>query len=272
MAYFRAGTLAIAVLFFLALTPLQWLALRIRSPFRFWFPRAFGRTFARLLRLDVRAHYQSRTRGLRILAANHLSWLDILAFWSVSHFALLTETVFVDRGQRHSFPSTNAAIARRLAAGRSILIFPEATTGDGLALRKFHSSHFAAADAWLGLDEASETVFVQPAAIRYSTPAAAWHGEAGLFTHLWLVLKAATSIRCDLIFGEPLTYRRGDDRKTMAREATRAINSLLAAPRSRIVIKTQSGISVKNGTHFFASRSRESETPKPDRLTADLKS
>ena len=166
MAYLRATTILLAMFVFLCLTPLQWVALRRRWPLRRWFPVAFGRTLANLLRLDVCAECAappgSHPQEPRLIAANHVSWLDILAFCSVepvcflakreigawpliSTFARLQETVFVDRQRRHAIPSTNAAMAQRMLSGRPMLLFPEATTGDGTALRKFHSSHFAAA-------------------------------------------------------------------------------------------------------------------------------
>jgi len=135
-------------------------------------------------------------QGPRLIAAN-VSWLDILALCSVepvcflakreveawpvvSTFARLQETVFTDRHRRRTIPAANAAMAQRMLAGRPTLLFPEGTTGDGSALHKFHSSHFAAARDLLATASGIETVCVQPVAIRYSSPAAAWLGDATL--------------------------------------------------------------------------------------------
>ncbi|HEY8006238.1 MAG TPA: lysophospholipid acyltransferase family protein [Methylocella sp.] len=253
MAYLRATTILLAMFVFLCLTPLQWVALRRRWPLRRWFPVAFGRTLANLLRLDVCAECAappgSHPQEPRLIAANHVSWLDILAFCSVepvcflakreigawpliSTFARLQETVFVDRQRRHAIPSTNAAMAQRMLSGRPMLLFPEATTGDGTALRKFHSSHFAAARDLLSAASGVERVLVQPVAIRYSTPAAAWFGDATLLPHIWSVLKGEP-IRCDLIFGKPFPYERGDDRKIAASRAASAV-ALLLASKTRV--------------------------------------
>ena len=183
--------------------------------------------------------------GPRLIVANHVSWLDILALCSVepvcflakrevgtwpvaSTFARLQETVFVDRERRRTIPGTNAAMAQRMLGGRPMLLFPEATTGDGSALRKFHSSHFAAARDLLGASSGVETVFVQPVAIRYSTLAAAWFGDAALLPHLWSILKGEP-IRCDLAFGKPLAYARGENRKVIAGQAASAIAGMLAS-------------------------------------------
>ena len=245
MAYLRATALVLALLVFLCLTPLQWVALRRSWPLRLWLPLAFSRTLAVLLRVKVVAKCAPQPQGPRLIVANHVSWLDILVLCSVepvcflakrevgawpvaSTFARLQETVFVDRQRRRSIPGSNAAMAQRMSAGLPMLLFPEATTGDGSALRKFHSSHFAAARDLLATADEIETVFVQPVAIRYSTPAAAWYGDATLIPHLWSVLKG-TPIRCDLAFGKPFAYARGDNRKVIAGQAASAIALMLAS-------------------------------------------
>jgi len=245
MAYFRATAMILAMLLFLSLAPLQWLALRRRWPLRLWLPVAFGRTLAALVRLEVVVDRAPSPQGPRLIAANHVSWLDILVLCSVepvcflakreveawpvvSAFARLQETVFVDRQRRRAIPAANAAMAQRMLAGRPVLLFPEGTTGDGSALRKFHSSHFAAARDVLATASGIETVCVQPVAIRYSSPAAAWLGDATLLPHLWSLLKGEP-IRCDLVFGKPLAYARGESRKAIAGEAASAIAAMLAS-------------------------------------------
>src|ERR1019366_707862 len=151
MSYLRATALVLALLLFLGLAPLQWVALRRRWPLRLWLPVAFGRTLAALLRPDVCVECAPPPRGPRLIVANHVSWLDILALCSVepvcflakrevgtwpvaSTFVRLQETVFVDRERRRTIPGTNAAMAQRMLGGRPMLLFPEATTGDGSAL------------------------------------------------------------------------------------------------------------------------------------------
>src|ERR1700720_1128693 len=162
MACFRATAIVLAMLLFLSLAPLQWLALRRRWPLRLWLPVALGRTLAALLPLRAFVKHVPPPQGPRLIAANHVSWLDIVVLCSVepvcflakleveawpivSAFARLQETVFVDRQRRRTIPAANAAMAQRMIAGRPVLLFPEGTTGDGSALLKFLSSHFAAA-------------------------------------------------------------------------------------------------------------------------------
>jgi len=257
MAYLRATGIALALLLFLSLAPLQWLALRRRWPLRLWLPGALGRTLAALVRQDVVVDRAPPPQGPRLIAANHVSWLDIVVLCSVepvcflakreveawpvvSAFARLQETVFVDRQRRRTIPAANAAMAQRMLAGRPVLLFPEGTTGDGLALRKFHSSHFAAARDLLATASGIETVWVQPVAIRYSSPAAAWLGDATLLPHLWSLLKGEP-IRCDLVFGKPLAYARGESRKAIAGEAASAIAGTLASMARAASLPAQAG-------------------------------
>jgi lyso-ornithine lipid O-acyltransferase len=245
MAYLRAILIVLTLLLFLSFAPLQWLALRRRWPLRLWLPVALGRTLASLVGVDVVASRAAPPPGPRLIAANHVSWLDIVVLccvepvcflakreveaWPiVSTFAQLQETVFFDRQRRRSIPAANAAMAQRMLAGRPMLLFPEGTTGDGLALRKFHSSHFAAVRDLLATARGIETVCVQPVAIRYSSPAAAWLGDATLLPHLWSLLKGEP-IRCDVAFGKPLACARGKSRKAIAHEAASAIAAMLAA-------------------------------------------
>ncbi|MGH6800853.1 MAG: lysophospholipid acyltransferase family protein [Methylocella sp.] len=245
MAYLRAILIVFTLLLFLSLAPLQWLALRRRWPLRLWLPVALGRTLAALLGLDVVANCAAPPRGPRLIAANHVSWLDIVVLCSVvpvcflakreveawpvvSAFARLQETVFVDRQRRRTIPAANAAMVQRMLAGRPMLLFPEGTTGDGAALGKFHTSHFAALRDLLASASGIETVCVQPVAIRYSSPAAAWLGDATLLPHLWSVLKGEP-IRCDLAFSKPLAYARGDNRKAIAIDVASAIAGMLSA-------------------------------------------
>ncbi len=131
-------------------------------------------------------------------------------------------------------------MAQRMLAGRPMLLFPEGTTGDGSALGKFHSSHFAAARDLLATASDIETVCVQPVAIRYSSPAAAWLGDATLLPHLWSLLKGEP-IRCDLVFGTPLAYARGDSRKAIAGEAASAIAGMLASIARAAELPAQAG-------------------------------
>jgi 1-acyl-sn-glycerol-3-phosphate acyltransferase len=244
MAFLRLAAISFALILLLILaTPLQWAASRLGWPLRHRIPIAACRGLAAILRLKVRAHGGAVPARARLLAANHVSWLDILALCSlepicflakaevaswpvIAFFVRVQETVLVDRNRRRTIPGANATMAQRMLAGRAMLLFPEGTTGDGLKLRKFRSSHFASARDLLARAKDVETVAVQPVAIKYSSPQAAWFGDATLLPHLWALLKGKP-ISCEVMFGEPLIYRRDTDRKQMTREVAARIATML---------------------------------------------
>jgi 1-acyl-sn-glycerol-3-phosphate acyltransferase len=246
MAYIRVVAICLALLAFLIIAvPLQWTALRFGWPSPRLVPLACCRILARLLRLEVIAHGSPMRGGARLLAANHVSWLDILALSSVepvcflakkevaswpvvATFAKLQETVLIDRKRRRAIPGANAAMAQRMLMGRGMLLFPEGTTGDGIALKTFKSSHFASARDLLAEATGIDVVSVQPIAIRYSSPRAAWHGDATLIPHVWSVLRREP-LRCDLVFGEPVPYTRGTNRKHVTREVAVRVEAMLAS-------------------------------------------
>ncbi len=246
MVFLRVLLIGLTLALFVCVAvPLQWVALRLRLPWRGLIPVVVCRILIRLLRVRVRAEGAPSAAEPRLIAANHISWIDIVALYSIEpicflakrevgawpligSFAQLQETVFVDRNRRRSIPAANAALARRMLGGRCAVLFPEGTTGDGLQLRKFHSSHFAAARDLLAQANGVESVAVQPVGISYSSPLAAWLGDAALMPHVWAVLNGAP-LECRLVFGEPLSYVRGTNRKVVAREAAERIALMRAA-------------------------------------------
>ncbi|WP_148213058.1 lysophospholipid acyltransferase family protein [Methylocella silvestris] len=217
----------------------------------------FCRVLIRVLRVKISVSGAAHSSRPLLLAANHVSWIDVLALGSLSGFSFLAKrevgswpligaiarqqgTVFVDRKRRRSIPAANAAMAERMLEGRRVLLFPEGTTGDGRALGVFRSSHFASARdllARVGAAEA-EDVAVQPVAISYSALSAAWLGDAALLPHLWQVL-TGEPLRCRIMFGEPLRFARGADRKLIAREAGSRVALLLAAAPALAVAESQ---------------------------------
>ncbi len=265
MAALRAVLILATILaFFLVGAPLQWLASR-RAAGRAYLipahaipahvipahviPRLFCRTLLRLCRVRVaitgtQAH--GRPAGRPVLAAaNHVSWIDILALgtitpycflaksdvagWPiVSAFAEVQGTVFVDRGRRRSIVPANRRLAERMLAGRTALLFPEGTTVAGPHPGPFRSSHFAAARDALAIAPAHEAVDVQPIAIAYSSPAAAWVGDDALLPHVWRILRGRP-LTCAITFGTPIAFAPGSDRKAVARQARAAVIELLAS-------------------------------------------
>jgi lyso-ornithine lipid O-acyltransferase len=250
MAPFRAALIFVVLLaFFLVGVPLQWLAARWAPGHAALIPQAFCRSLLALVGVDV-AITGALVRGRPVLCvANHVSWIDILALGSVEPFCFLAKrdvsawpilsafaevqgTVFVDRGRRRSIPPANARLAARLREGRTALIFPEGTTFGGAEPGRFMSSHLAAARDFLAQDPACDEVAVQPVALAYSSPVAAWLGDDALLPHLWRVLRGPR-ITCTIALGAPIPYGPDADRKIVTREVREHVVALLAAHRRR---------------------------------------
>ena len=79
--------------------------------------------------------------------------------------ARLQGIIFVDRGRRRCIPAVNAEMARAMVEGEPVVLFAEATTGDGNRILPFRSSHFEA------VREAAATAgaaAIQPVFLDYS--------------------------------------------------------------------------------------------------------
>ena len=130
-------------------------------------PRLWHRLVVRLLGLRVHVHGSPAEGRPLLIAANHVSWTDIMALGATAdvHFiakaevagwplfgrlAKLQRTVFIDRTRPRNAGEQAGAIAARLANGEPMVLFPEGTTSDGNAPLPFKSTLFAAAQMALG--------------------------------------------------------------------------------------------------------------------------
>jgi 1-acyl-sn-glycerol-3-phosphate acyltransferase len=115
-------------------------------------------------------------KGSVLMAANHISWLDITVLhsacamgfvakaeiesWPVfSSIARVGGTIFHQRGNHDSAADVSALMAQRLQQGRAVAIFPEGGIQAGAPIRVFHARMFRAA-----VDVGCP---VQPVMIRY---------------------------------------------------------------------------------------------------------
>lgn len=224
---------------------------RIAGRMQMQFHRLLLRVFG------IRVHVKGRPSTERplLIAANHASWIDISAYSSVmplsfvakrevgtwpmiGFFARLQRSVFVDRTRRGATADQADDIGRRLAGGDVIVLFAEGTTSDGNEVLPFRSSLFGAARS--ALDAAGvDTVHVQPVAIAYThmrglplgrtgRSILSWMGDQDLVPHAREVL-AVADFDVSIIFGEPIAFDRGTDRKQVAQAAERSVRRLLAA-------------------------------------------
>lgn len=221
-----AGTLLIA----LALHGL-WRALGRFSP---W-PRRFLRRVAIIMGADIRV-IGTPLRRDAMIAANHLSWMDILLLAGTSGtrfvakaevasqpligwLASLNRTLFVERGDRLGVGDQVATIRAALTEGQPLAVFPEGTTGDDLHLLPFKPALFAA------LVPPLPGIRVQPVRIDYGPAAAdlAWLGTDPGDAHARRVLRRAGRFTVTLHYLEPFDPADFPDRKAIAAEARRRI-------------------------------------------------
>jgi 1-acyl-sn-glycerol-3-phosphate acyltransferase len=198
-------------------------------------PRHFLRRVAVILGADIRVIGVPVRRDVMI-AANHLSWFDILllagtagarfvakaevaALPLVGWLAGLNRTLFVERGDRLGVGDQVVAIRSALAEGQPLAVFPEGTTGDDLSVLPFKPALFAA------LVPPLPGIRVQPVRIDYGTAAhdLAWLGTDAGDAHAKRVLRRPGRFTVTLHYLEPFDPADFPDRKAIAAEARRRI-------------------------------------------------
>ena len=248
------GILLLAALTLLLL-PIQLVGLRFDLKLRRVLPRLWHRAACRVLGLKVRVHGAPERARPLLIAANHASWKDILVLGSVADvvyiaksevrgwpvfglLARLQATIFVEREQRRTTGDQVDEIARRLADGEIVVLFPEGTTSDGNQLLEIKTSLFGAAASAVPHTREG-VVHIQPVSIaytglhgmamgRYHRPIAAWPGDIALLPHLLGVAREG-AVDVDVDFGERVDYTRASNRKQVGREVGARIRAMLGA-------------------------------------------
>lgn len=124
-------------------------------------PVLFQRLICAGLGVSVRRHGALNGGTNQLIVANHVSWLDIPVLGSLEPMSFLAKkevgdhplgrelvamqgVIYVDRRRRSCIPAVNARMAEAMRTGSPVVLFAEATTGDGNRLLRFRSSHFEA--------------------------------------------------------------------------------------------------------------------------------
>lgn len=132
--------------------------------------------------LGIRLEVQGRFRpGAKLIVANHVSWIDIMAIHAVCPEARFVSkadvqgwpllgtlisaggTLYIERERRRDAMRVVHEMAAALTAGDTVAVFPEGTTGDGHAMLPFHANLLQAAIA--------TATPIQPVAIRFADAA-----------------------------------------------------------------------------------------------------
>lgn len=254
IGWIRVGLVVLfVVVVTLVLLPfhLVFLALKLDAARRL--PRLWHR--ATLFALGVRVVVRGTPTPGRplMIAANHVSWLDILVLaatldvvfvaksevrdWPVfGILARLQRSIFIARENRREASDQADEMAQRLNAGEVVVLFPEGTTYDGNRLYDIKSALFAAATN-AARSASTGVVHVQPVAIaythlhglpmgHYSRPIVAWPGDVPLLPHLIGVLKAG-AIDVEVGFGEVYDVAPTSNRKIVTAHVRAEIQRLL---------------------------------------------
>ncbi len=186
------------------------------------------------LGIGLRCQGKPAARGT-LLAANHVSWLDIVAIhalvpearfvskagvrdWPlIGRLADAGETLYLARERKRDALRLVGLIGDALAGGQSVAVFPEGTTADGRTLLPFHANLLQAA--------ITTGAPVQPVALRFAdafdpeSRAVEFVGETTLLQSLWRVVAAEALV----VHVALLTARSsvGADRRVLA-DALRA--------------------------------------------------
>lgn len=195
--------------------------------------------------LGVRLEVRGTARpGAKLIVANHVSWLDILAIDAVEparfvskaevrhwplfgRLAVAVDTLFIERDRARDALRVVHQMAEALQAGDTLAVFPEGTTADGIELLPFHANLLQAAIA-------TETP-VQPVALRYfdadhaASPAIRFVGETTLAQSVWRIA-CARRLGVQVSFLPARSVRKAD-RRRLAQTLRGDIEAALSAHR-----------------------------------------
>ena len=205
----------------------------------------WARKLLRILNILLSIHGARPATDARnlIVAANHISWVDIFVINATqpSRFIAKAEirdwpiagwlsdkagTIFIRRTRRSDTAKINEAMHNVLADGATIGFFPEGTTTSGDKLLKFHTSLFEPAVA--------NAATIAPAAIRYRasdgepSAAAAFIGELSFAESIAMIISEKSMI-AEITFA-PQIEASGLTRRELALKSEAAIATILNVP------------------------------------------
>lgn len=256
----------------LVLIPLQWIAMRLNLRLQRFLPLLWHRIARRLMGLRVRQRGLMATHRPLLVAANHVSWLDIVvlgqtaplsfiaksevASWPVfGLFAKLQRSVFVNRNRRSHTGKVTREVADRMAQGDAMVLFAEGTSSNGNEVLPFRSALIGAVHHAMDQGD-GDKAWVQPLAISYThlqgmpmgrfwRPHVAWYGDMELPGHLWALLKEG-GLDVQLTWGEPIPLDGAFNRKQLTQALERDVRTMATA-----------ALTGAENTHFVQTNANE---------------
>lgn len=242
----------------LVLAPVQAVMLRVPGRGKARVARWYWRAVAWLLGVRVRVVGRPVAGRAVVFASNHSSWLDIpvlggvveacfvskaeVGGWpGVGTVARLGRTVFVSRRARRATAERDD-MRGRLAAGDSLVLFPEGTSSDGSRVLPFRSTFFSVAEG---------AAVVQPVSLVYdrlgwlpvgraARPLFAWYGDMELGRHFW-ALAQHRGLRATVLFHAPVEPGAFASRKVLAEAVQARVAEGAAALRQNRAVPVRAG-------------------------------
>lgn len=192
-----------------------------------------------------------RTTGTRLrrnvlFAANHVSWLDILALGGAARSAFVSKaevedtplvgwladqnsTIYVQRESRREIHAQAGNLRSALERGRPVTLFPEGTTGPGDGLLPFRASLFQA------VIPTPPNLRIQPVFMDYGEESndIAWLDPESGLDNFKRLLARKRPIALTIHYLDPLPDAVTHDRKAISEAARAAIAGAMAEPSAR---------------------------------------
>ncbi|HEX5310423.1 lysophospholipid acyltransferase family protein [Aquabacterium sp.] len=178
--------------------------------------------------------------GAKLVVANHISWLDIMAIDAVvpARFVSKAEvgrwplvgklvtaagTLYLQRERRRDAMRVLGLMSQALQQGSTVAVFPEGTTGSGHGVLPFHANLLQAAiDA---------KVPIQPVSLRYSdisesiSSRAAYVGDTTLLQSLWWVVSSrGMTVHVTILAPQAVSHA---DRRSLAASLQELVDSAI---------------------------------------------
>ncbi len=230
------------------LMPLQWLLILLWPQMAKLVPYYYHKLLCKILGFKVVIKGTLPTTRQCLFVSNHVSWIDIVVLSAITPLSFVAKrevamwpffgwlaklqgSVFIDREKRHSTKHSGHQLARRLAEGDRLVLFPEGTSHNGQSVLPFKSSFFAAA--------ASPDIAVIPLTLAYTQNwglpltrrnrgTFAWFANMNLLPHLWAAL-CAGPLTVEIIIHPVLEPETSANRKRAAEVSEWTIRHSLAA-------------------------------------------
>ncbi len=190
--------------------------------------RRWAKGLAAILGVKITLHRPENYPTSGLIISNHTSYLDILISGAVFPVRFMPKSdikkwpvlgpylgsslpIWVNRSTPVKAGKVAAEMVDTMQHGIPLVVYPEGTTGDGSALKKFKSTAFEAAIAAGGKTPLLPMLIIY----RNTEMNVAWYGDMTLMPHLWQVL-GLRRIKADVYLLDPVYPEENEDRKMLA--------------------------------------------------------